>query len=85
MKGFAYSVILSIVNFLNIMTSSITSEGFKIPCQLNIWTAFLLQEVFSKGIILLSAIATVRVHGENKFEVVTSHRTFVFRADKEGK
>ncbi|NXS96092.1 ARAP2 protein, partial [Jacana jacana] len=41
------------------------------------------KEVFSKGIILLSAIATVRVHGENKFEVVTSHRTFVFRADRE--
>ncbi|GAB0188329.1 arf-GAP with Rho-GAP domain, ANK repeat and PH domain-containing protein 2 [Grus japonensis] len=41
------------------------------------------KEVFSKGIILLSAVATVRVHGENKFEVVTSHRTFVFRADKE--
>ncbi|XP_072190190.1 arf-GAP with Rho-GAP domain, ANK repeat and PH domain-containing protein 2 isoform X2 [Excalfactoria chinensis] len=41
------------------------------------------KEVFSKGIILLSAIATVRVHGENKFEVVTSHRTFVFRVDRE--
>ncbi|XP_010019258.1 PREDICTED: arf-GAP with Rho-GAP domain, ANK repeat and PH domain-containing protein 2 [Nestor notabilis] len=41
------------------------------------------KEVFSKGIILLSAIATVRVHGENKFEIVTSHRTFVFRVDKE--
>uniref|UniRef100_A0A663LX49 ArfGAP with RhoGAP domain, ankyrin repeat and PH domain 2 n=1 Tax=Athene cunicularia TaxID=194338 RepID=A0A663LX49_ATHCN len=41
------------------------------------------KEVFSKGIILLSAISTVRVHGENKFEVVTSHRTFVFRVDKE--
>ncbi|XP_075608456.1 arf-GAP with Rho-GAP domain, ANK repeat and PH domain-containing protein 2 [Balearica regulorum gibbericeps] len=41
------------------------------------------KEVFSKGIILLSAVATVRVHRENKFEVVTSHRTFVFRADKE--
>ncbi|XP_009933828.2 arf-GAP with Rho-GAP domain, ANK repeat and PH domain-containing protein 2 [Opisthocomus hoazin] len=41
------------------------------------------KEVFSKGIILLSAIATVRVQGENKFEVVTSHRTFVFRVDKE--
>ncbi|XP_050752155.1 arf-GAP with Rho-GAP domain, ANK repeat and PH domain-containing protein 2 [Gymnogyps californianus] len=41
------------------------------------------KEVFSKGIILLSAIATVRVHGENKFEVVTSQRTFVFRVDKE--
>ncbi|NWW72698.1 ARAP2 protein, partial [Climacteris rufus] len=41
------------------------------------------KEVFSKGIILLSAIATVKVYGENKFEVVTSHRTFVFRVDKE--
>ncbi|NXH17854.1 ARAP2 protein, partial [Bucco capensis] len=41
------------------------------------------KEVFSKGIILLSAVATVRIHGENKFEVVTSHRTFVFRVDKE--
>ncbi|NXI48506.1 ARAP2 protein, partial [Galbula dea] len=41
------------------------------------------KEVFSKGIILLSAIETVRIHGENKLEVVTSHRTFVFRVDKE--
>ncbi|XP_009564883.2 arf-GAP with Rho-GAP domain, ANK repeat and PH domain-containing protein 2 [Cuculus canorus] len=41
------------------------------------------KEVFSKGIILLSAIETVRVQGENKFEIVTSHRTFVFRVDKE--
>uniref|UniRef100_A0A8C3TE14 ArfGAP with RhoGAP domain, ankyrin repeat and PH domain 2 n=2 Tax=Chelydra serpentina TaxID=8475 RepID=A0A8C3TE14_CHESE len=41
------------------------------------------KEVYSKGIILLSAIATVRVHGENKFEVVTAHRTFVFRVEKE--
>ncbi|NXY40826.1 ARAP2 protein, partial [Ceuthmochares aereus] len=41
------------------------------------------KEVFSKGIILLSAVETVRVQGENKFEVVTSHRTFVFRVDKE--
>ncbi|XP_006128812.2 arf-GAP with Rho-GAP domain, ANK repeat and PH domain-containing protein 2 isoform X1 [Pelodiscus sinensis] len=41
------------------------------------------KEVYSKGIILLSAIATVRVNGENKFEVVTAHRTFVFRVEKE--
>ncbi|XP_039397820.1 arf-GAP with Rho-GAP domain, ANK repeat and PH domain-containing protein 2 isoform X1 [Mauremys reevesii] len=41
------------------------------------------KEVYSKGIILLSAIVTVRVHGENKFEVVTAHRTFVFRVEKE--
>ncbi|XP_074848689.1 arf-GAP with Rho-GAP domain, ANK repeat and PH domain-containing protein 2 isoform X2 [Carettochelys insculpta] len=41
------------------------------------------KEVYSKGIILLSAIATVRLIGENKFEVVTAHRTFVFRVEKE--
>ncbi|XP_067407632.1 arf-GAP with Rho-GAP domain, ANK repeat and PH domain-containing protein 2 [Emydura macquarii macquarii] len=41
------------------------------------------KEVYSKGIILLSAITTVRVHGENKLEVVTAHRTFVFRVEKE--
>ncbi|EMP35884.1 Arf-GAP with Rho-GAP domain, ANK repeat and PH domain-containing protein 2 [Chelonia mydas] len=41
------------------------------------------KEIYSKGIILLSAIATVRIHGENKFEVVTAHRTFVFRVEKE--
>nr|XP_032627608.1 arf-GAP with Rho-GAP domain, ANK repeat and PH domain-containing protein 2 [Chelonoidis abingdonii] len=41
------------------------------------------KEVYSKGIILLSAIVTVRVHGENKFEVVTAHRNFVFRVEKE--
>lgn len=27
----------------------------------------------------------VRTAKDNKFEVVTSHRTFVFRADNEGK
>uniref|UniRef100_A0A452IHK7 Uncharacterized protein n=1 Tax=Gopherus agassizii TaxID=38772 RepID=A0A452IHK7_9SAUR len=41
------------------------------------------KEVYSKGIILLSAIVTIRVHGENKFEVVTPQRTFVFRVEKE--
>ncbi|XP_077157771.1 arf-GAP with Rho-GAP domain, ANK repeat and PH domain-containing protein 2 isoform X2 [Paroedura picta] len=41
------------------------------------------KEVYSKGIILLSAVATVRVHGEIKFELVTAHRIFVFRAEKE--
>ncbi|XP_039203641.1 arf-GAP with Rho-GAP domain, ANK repeat and PH domain-containing protein 2 isoform X3 [Crotalus tigris] len=41
------------------------------------------KDIYSKGIILLSAIATVRMHGDNKFEVVTAHRIFVFRAEKE--
>ncbi|XP_066487843.1 arf-GAP with Rho-GAP domain, ANK repeat and PH domain-containing protein 2 [Tiliqua scincoides] len=41
------------------------------------------KEVYSKGIILLSAMSAVRVHGDNKFEVVTAHRIFIFRAEKE--
>ncbi|XP_044801949.2 arf-GAP with Rho-GAP domain, ANK repeat and PH domain-containing protein 2 isoform X4 [Bubalus bubalis] len=40
-------------------------------------------EKYSKGIIPLSAISTVRVQGDNKFEVVTTQRTFVFRVEKE--
>lgn len=34
--------------------------------------------------ILASAIRQVRGLGDNKFEVVTSLRTFIFRADREG-
>ncbi|XP_063096747.1 arf-GAP with Rho-GAP domain, ANK repeat and PH domain-containing protein 2 isoform X3 [Cavia porcellus] len=41
------------------------------------------KEMYSKGIIPLSAVSTVRVQGDNKFEVVTTQRTFVFRAEKE--
>ncbi|RXM28950.1 Arf-GAP with Rho-GAP domain, ANK repeat and PH domain-containing protein 2 [Acipenser ruthenus] len=42
------------------------------------------KEMYSKGLIPLSAINTVRPLGDSKFEVVTSHRTFVFRVEKEG-
>ncbi|XP_078534485.1 arf-GAP with Rho-GAP domain, ANK repeat and PH domain-containing protein 2 [Lissotriton helveticus] len=42
------------------------------------------KEVYSKGIIPVSAIKTVHAHGESKFEVVTSQRKFVFRTEKEG-
>ncbi|XP_063778383.1 arf-GAP with Rho-GAP domain, ANK repeat and PH domain-containing protein 2 isoform X2 [Pseudophryne corroboree] len=42
------------------------------------------RDVFAKGKILLSAITKTKKLGENKFEVVTSQRTFVFRAEKEG-
>ncbi|XP_058402842.1 arf-GAP with Rho-GAP domain, ANK repeat and PH domain-containing protein 2 isoform X5 [Diceros bicornis minor] len=41
------------------------------------------KEKYSKGIIPLSAISTVRVQGDNKFEVVTTQRIFVFRVEKE--
>ncbi|XP_037832343.1 arf-GAP with Rho-GAP domain, ANK repeat and PH domain-containing protein 2 isoform X2 [Kryptolebias marmoratus] len=42
------------------------------------------KEMYSKGLILASAVRQVRGLGDNKFEVVTSLRTFVFRAEKEG-
>lgn len=40
--------------------------------------------MYSKGMILASAIRQVRGLGDNKFEVVTSLRTFTFRAEREG-
>ncbi|XP_029932402.1 arf-GAP with Rho-GAP domain, ANK repeat and PH domain-containing protein 2 isoform X2 [Myripristis murdjan] len=42
------------------------------------------KEMYSKGMILASAIRQVRGLGDNKFEVVTGLRTFIFRAEKEG-
>ncbi|KAM4807646.1 arf-GAP with Rho-GAP domain, ANK repeat and PH domain-containing protein 2 [Rhinophrynus dorsalis] len=42
------------------------------------------REVFSKGKISISAIRRIQTLGENKFEVVTSQRTFIFRVEKEG-
>ncbi|XP_035375986.1 arf-GAP with Rho-GAP domain, ANK repeat and PH domain-containing protein 2 [Electrophorus electricus] len=42
------------------------------------------KDMYSKGLVPLSAIKQVRSVGENKMEVVTSLRTFVFRAEKEG-
>ncbi|KAF7659895.1 hypothetical protein LDENG_00291330 [Lucifuga dentata] len=42
------------------------------------------KEMYSKGMILASAIRQVRGQGDNKFEVVTSLRTFIFRAEGEG-
>uniref|UniRef100_A0A665WNT8 ArfGAP with RhoGAP domain, ankyrin repeat and PH domain 2 n=1 Tax=Echeneis naucrates TaxID=173247 RepID=A0A665WNT8_ECHNA len=41
-------------------------------------------EMYSKGMILASAIRQVQGLGDNKFEVVTSLRTFIFRAEREG-
>ncbi|XP_028657826.1 arf-GAP with Rho-GAP domain, ANK repeat and PH domain-containing protein 2 [Erpetoichthys calabaricus] len=41
------------------------------------------KDVYSKGMIALSAINQVRHFGDNKFEVVTPNRTFVFRGEKE--
>ncbi|CAN9509584.1 unnamed protein product [Ophioblennius macclurei] len=42
------------------------------------------KEMYSKGMILATAIRQVRGLGDNKFEVVTFLRTFVFRAEREG-
>ncbi|XP_077598646.1 arf-GAP with Rho-GAP domain, ANK repeat and PH domain-containing protein 2 isoform X2 [Stigmatopora nigra] len=42
------------------------------------------KEMYSKGMIPVTAIRQVRPLGDNKFEVVTSLRTFVFRTEREG-
>ncbi|CAG5929182.1 unnamed protein product [Menidia menidia] len=42
------------------------------------------KEMYSKGMILASAVRKVRGLGDNKFEVVTALRTFIFRAEREG-
>ncbi|XP_056156183.1 arf-GAP with Rho-GAP domain, ANK repeat and PH domain-containing protein 2 [Lampris incognitus] len=42
------------------------------------------KDMYSKGMVLASAFKQVRGLGDNKFEVVTSLRTFIFRAEREG-
>ncbi|XP_067313896.1 arf-GAP with Rho-GAP domain, ANK repeat and PH domain-containing protein 3 isoform X2 [Pseudorasbora parva] len=41
------------------------------------------KDAYPKGVIPLAAIQMARVAKDNKFEVVTNHRTFVFRADND--
>ncbi|KAJ8397751.1 hypothetical protein AAFF_G00434400 [Aldrovandia affinis] len=42
------------------------------------------KEMYSKGLVPTSAMKQVRGSGDNKFEVLTSQRTFVFRVENEG-
>ncbi|XP_075424185.1 arf-GAP with Rho-GAP domain, ANK repeat and PH domain-containing protein 2 isoform X2 [Ascaphus truei] len=42
------------------------------------------RDVYSQGIISLSAITNIQMLGESKFAILTSQRTFVFRVEKEG-
>lgn len=44
----------------------------------------LLQEPYPKGLIPLCIIGMVRSIKDNKFQVITKHRIFVFRAESEG-
>lgn len=46
------------------------------------WGSF--QEPYPKGVIPLSVIEMARSTKDNKFQVITSHRIFVFRAENEG-
>ncbi|KAI7801419.1 arf-GAP with Rho-GAP domain, ANK repeat and PH domain-containing protein 3 isoform X2 [Triplophysa rosa] len=41
------------------------------------------KDAYPKGVIPLAAIQMARLAKDNKFEVVTSHRTFIFRADSD--
>lgn len=43
-----------------------------------------LQDPFPKGVIPLSAIEMTRSSKDNKFQVITSQRVFVFRTESEG-
>uniref|UniRef100_A0AAY4AJ01 ArfGAP with RhoGAP domain, ankyrin repeat and PH domain 2 n=1 Tax=Denticeps clupeoides TaxID=299321 RepID=A0AAY4AJ01_9TELE len=42
------------------------------------------KEMYSKGLITVCAVKQVRAQGDNRLEVVTSLRTYVFRAEREG-
>ncbi|KAA0709288.1 Arf-GAP with [Triplophysa tibetana] len=41
------------------------------------------KDAYPKGVVPLAAIQMARLAKDNKFEVVTSHRTFIFRADSD--
>ncbi|XP_062282169.1 arf-GAP with Rho-GAP domain, ANK repeat and PH domain-containing protein 3-like [Scomber scombrus] len=41
------------------------------------------KDIYPKGVVPLAAIQMARPAKDNKFEIVTSHRIFVFRADNE--
>lgn len=41
------------------------------------------QEPYPKGVIPLAVIEMARSTKDNKFQVITSHRIFVFRAENE--
>lgn len=43
-----------------------------------------LQDPFPKGVIPLTAIEMTRSSKDNKFQVVTGQRVFVFRTESEG-
>lgn len=47
-------------------------------------TIVTFQDVYPKGVIPLAAIQMSRPAKDTKFEIVTSHRIFVFKAENEG-
>lgn len=52
---------------------------------LSLWVIGLsLQDPFPKGVIPLTAIEMTRSSKDNKFQVITSQRVFVFRTESEG-
>lgn len=48
------------------------------------WALFSLQDPFPKGVIPLTAIEMTRSSKDNKFQVITGQRVFVFRTESEG-
>jgi hypothetical protein len=52
---------------------------------LSLWVIGLpLQDPFPKGVIPLTAIEMTRSSKDNKFQVITGQRVFVFRTESEG-
>lgn len=52
---------------------------------LSLWvTGLSLQDPFPKGVIPLTAIEMTRSSKDNKFQVITGQRVFVFRTESEG-
>lgn len=53
-----------------------------VPVPMNHWLS--LQDPFPKGVIPLTAIEMTRSSKDNKFQVITGQRVFVFRTESEG-
>ncbi len=67
------------------LNETLLQSGFGLDHLTCFLSPALFQDVYPKGVIPLAAIQMARPAKDNKFEIVTSHRIFVFRTDNEGK
>ena len=76
---------LAVRRYRKYMSSSLKSFSVWFCLWFGSFDWFVFQDVYPKGVIPLAAIQMARPAKDNKFEIVTSHRIFVFRTDNEGK